>query len=347
MSIGAVAKSFGTYAATWSTTTASGHIDLLALGILGFFVAINLAGAAVVARAENLIVVFKLAALALFTMVALLYIDPSRLSIEEAPGALDILSALGLTFFAYQGFSVITNAVEDMASPGRTVLRAMFLSIGLVGVLYVAVSIAVFGNLPLQEIIRDRDFALAEAARPAFGDWGFRIIAATAMVATASAINATLYSVTQIGYTLAKEGSLPRIYEFHVFHNTEGLVISAILIAPMILFLDLGEIATLAAVSVLLVQGFTHTGHLFRLEDTGASPVWVGLAASSSFGAAGFAIAHASKSMSGIIYWIAGMFFVAFAFEVGLRLVSGRSIERQIVSGLEAIEARISGNSSR
>ncbi|HEB89657.1 MAG TPA: amino acid permease, partial [Deltaproteobacteria bacterium] len=178
VSIGAVAKSFGTYAATWSTTTASGHIDLLALGILGFFVAINLAGAAVVARAENLIVVFKLAALALFTIVALLYIDPSRLSIEEAPGALDILSALGLTFFAYQGFSVITNAVEDMASPGRTVLRAMFLSIGLVGVLYVAVSIAVFGNLPLQEIIRDRDFALAEAARPAFGDWGFRIIAA-------------------------------------------------------------------------------------------------------------------------------------------------------------------------
>ncbi len=343
VSIAAVAESFGTYAAIGpSANGTADHIDLLALGVLGFFVVINLAGAAVVARAENLIVGFKLAALGLFTLAALFYVDPSRLSVDESPGVLGVFSALGLTFFAYQGFSVITNAVEDMESPHRTMLRAMCLSIGLVGILYVAVSIAVFGNLPLQEIIRDRDFALAEAARPAFGDWGFRIISATAMVATASAINATLYSVTQIGYTLAKDGHLPELYEFHVFHDTEGLVISAALIVPMIVFLDLGEIATLAAVSVLLIQGFTHTGHLFRLEETGARPIGVGLAAAGSFGAAGFAVAHASKSMPDIIHWIVGMFFVAFAFEVALRLVSGRAIERQIVTGLDTTEAHSS-----
>jgi len=40
-------------------------------------------------------------------------------------------------------------------------------------VLYVAVTFAVFGNLPLSEIIKAQDYALAEAAKPAFGQLGF------------------------------------------------------------------------------------------------------------------------------------------------------------------------------
>jgi amino acid transporter len=72
----------------------------------------------------------------------------------------------------------------------------MILSIILVAILYISVSVAVFGNLSLTEIIKSKDFALAEAAQPIFGSIGFKLIAATALLATASAINATLYAVT-------------------------------------------------------------------------------------------------------------------------------------------------------
>ena len=331
VALAAVAKSFGAYASTYLGNGVSPlYSNLFSIGILFFFVGINLVGAAVVAEAENMIVIVKLAVLIVFTAAALFFIEPSNLVIDKAPQTVNIFYALGLTFFAYQGFSVITNSVEDMQDPEHTMLRAMFWATGLVAVLYIAVSIAVFGNLPLDTIIRDRDFALAEAARPAFGDWGFRMMAAAALLATASAINATLYAVTQISYTLAKDGDLPEAYDYNIFHNTEGLVISALLIVPMILFFNLGQIATIAAIAVLLIQGFTHTGHLFRVHETGASRGWVLAAVVGSFGAAWFAIAYTSRSMPHIIYYIAGIFFLAYLFEVLLRLLKKRTVGRQV-----------------
>ena len=339
IALAAVAKSFGTYAATYmSSGVTPFYSNLFSVGILLLFVGVNLIGAAMVAEAENIIVIIKLAALVVFTVASLIYIHPSNLAIGSAPDIMNIFYALGLTFFAFQGFSVITNSVEDMQNPEDTMLRAMFWAIGLVAVLYVSVSIAVFGNLSLDLIIKDKDFALAEAARPAFGVWGFKIMAATALLATASAINATLYAVTQISYTLAREGDLPEIYDYNIFHNTEGLVISALLIMPMILFFNLGEIATIAAIAVLLIQGVTHTGHLFKYRETGANPWWVMAAATGTFCAAGFAIAYTAKSLPDIIYYIAGILFLAFLFEVVLRLLKGRTISQQATPVIKAIE---------
>ncbi len=331
VALAAVSKSFGSYAATYvADSDPTLMANIFAVAILTFFVVLNLIGAAIVAKAENIIVIIKLTALAIFTAVALIYIEPSRLSISQSPANINIFYALGLTFFAFQGFSVITNSVEDMDNPKVLMLKAMVVAILIVAVLYIGVSIAVFGNLPLDKIIASKDYALAEAAKPALGLWGFKIIAATALLATASAINATLYAVTQISYTLAKEGNLPKVYEYHIFHNTQGLVISALLIIPMVVFLDLSQIASIAAIAVLLIQGFTHTGHLFKYKDTQANLLLLIAAVLGAFGAAIFAIHYASKAMPDLIYYILGVFALAFIFEVVMRLISNRTIKKQI-----------------
>ena len=330
VALAAVAKSFGTYAATYvKTNDVLFTANMFAVAILSFFVILNLIGAAIVAKAENIIVVIKLAALAVFTVLALLYIEPSRLAIAQAPAVINVFYALGLTFFAFQGFSVITNSVEDMDDPKALMLKAMVIAILIVAVLYITVSVAVFGNLSLDKIIQSKDYALAEAAKPALGLWGFKIIAATALLATASAINATLYAVTQISYTLAKEGNLPKVYEYHVFHNTQGLVISALFIVPMVIFLDLSQIASIAAIAVLLIQGFTHTGHLFKYKETGANILLLIAAVLGAFGAAVFAIHYSSNTMPNLIYYILAVFALAFVFEVMMRLISHRTIKKQ------------------
>ncbi len=339
VTLAAVAKSFGTYAATYMAGGVTVlYANIFAIAIVFLFVIVNLIGASMVAKAENIIVIIKLTALVIFTVTSLFFIQPENLAITESPQIINIFYALGLTFFAFQGFSVITNSVEDMQDAEHTMLRSMYWAIGLVTLLYITVSISVFGNLSLDDIIRDKDFALAEAAHPAFGDWGFKIMAATALLATASAINATLYAVTQISYALAKDGYLPEEYDRHIFHNTEGLIISAVLIVPMILFFNMGEIAAIAAIAVLLIQGFTHIGHLYKQKETGANIFLILMATFGSFGAAGFAVVYASKSMPLLIYYIGGIFFLAFLFEVMLRLFGERSIERQIVSKIESVE---------
>ena len=337
VALAAVAKSFGTYAATYvdSVDTAF-YTNIFAVAILFSFVLVNLIGASFVAKSENIIVIIKVTALVIFTIAALFYINPQNLLPKDAPSIIHVFFSLGLTFFAFQGFSVITNSVEDMRDPQKTMLRSMVLSILIVALLYISVSIAVFGNLSLDTIIHSKDYALAQAAKPAFGEIGFKVIAATALFATASAINATLYAVTQISYTLAKEGHLPKKYEQHIFNNTEGLIISALLIVPMILFLNLGEIASIAAVTVLLIQGFTHTGHLFKYKETGAQLWLILLAIAGTFSAAGFAIYYTSQKIEHFGLYIVMAFVFAFVLEVLLRLFNERTIEKQIIKELES-----------
>ena len=341
IAIAAVAKSFGAYAGTFIDGT-QGMDNIFALGIVGTFILINLVGASLVARSENVIVAIKLTVLVIFAGIALFYIDPKLLSSADMPPVSSIFYAVGLTFFAYQGFSVITNTVEDMKDPVHTMLKAMVITILLVGALYVLTSVAVLGNLPLPEVIKAKDYALAQAAQPIFGEIGFKIMAATALLATASAINATLYAATEIGYTLAKEGNLPKVYTYNVHNSFEGLIISGLLIIPMILFLNLSQVTTIAALVVLIIQGITHVGHLFRIKQTGAN-LWMVLGAvAGMFGIAGLTLYHTSKQMPLLGFYLLGAFLLAFGVEIALRLITKRTIGKQSHKSLfSTIESKI------
>jgi len=329
IAIAAVAKSFGAYAVTLMPLDAMWK-DIFALGIVLTFILINLIGASLVAKLENIIVIIKLSVLVFFSMVALFYIDPKLLSVADMPPLKDMFFAVGLTFFAYQGFSVITNTVEDMDDPKKNMMRSMLIALGLVGLLYVITSVAVLGNLPLDKVIEAKDYALAEAAQPIFGNLGFKIMALTALLATASAINATLYATTEIGYTLAKEGNLPSVYTYNIHSSYSGLIISGLLIIPMILFLNLSQVTTIAALVVLIIQGLTHIGHLFRIKETGASFILILGAIVSMFGIAGLTLYYTSKhDMPMIGMYILSAFALAFVVEVGLRLITKRVISAQ------------------
>ena len=330
IAIAAVAKSFGAYASTFMPIT--DHWDnIYAIGIVTIFILINLLGASLVAKSETFIVAIKISILLFFTIVALFYVEPSLLSVADMPPMTHMFFAVGLTFFAYQGFSVITNTVEDMQNPEKTMMRAMMITIILVGLLYILTSVAVLGNLPLSEVIHAKDYALAEAAQPIFGAIGFKIMAATALLATASAINATLYAATEIGYTMAKDGELPEVYTYHIHSSYGGLLVSGVLILPMILFLDLAEVTTIAALVVLIIQGVTHLGHLRRIKETGAN-LWLVLgAALSMFSIAGLTLYHTSKSMPLIAYYMLGAFVAAFMMEFLFRIFNQRTLKKQSI----------------
>jgi amino acid transporter len=326
IAIAAVAKSFGAYADTFIK---GDYANIFALGIVATFILINLIGASLVAKSESVIVFIKLIVLVVFAILALFYVDPKLLYPSNDTHIDGVFFAIGLTFFAYQGFSVITNTVEDMDNPQSTVLKAMVIAISLVAVLYILTSLSVLGNLPLPEVIKAKDYALAQAAQPIFGSLGFKIMAVTALFATASAINATLYAATEIGYTLAKEGNLPKVYTYSVHNSFEGLIISGLLIVPMILFLNLSEVTTIAAVVVLIIQGITHIGHLFRIKQTKANIFIVLGAIVSMFLVAGITIYHTSKSMPLLGFYVMGAFLLALFIEVSLRLFTKRVIKKQ------------------
>ena len=333
IAISMVAKTFGTYASMMiNNTDTKFWVDIYSIGILLLFMFINLAGSSIIAKSENIIVVFKLSILVIFTIVAFFYIDPSLLSIKDAPPIKNIFSSIALTFFAYTGFMVITNTAEDMKDPSKLMLKAMISAILLVMVLYIAITFAVFGNLPLSEVIKAQDYALAEAAKPAFGELGFKIIAFAALVSTASSINANLYAVTNATYQMAKDGELPKIYERNVWHSTEGLIVSTIFLIVFVLFFNLNEIATIGSISILFIHAIVHIGHFFKIKQTKASKILVSFAIVSIAIAIVLALNYTNQHIPNIGYFISGAFILSFLIEVVLRLVTKRVVKRQIES---------------
>ena len=326
IAIAAVSKAFGTYSATFMVDGTIFWVNFFAVTIVIVFTLINLVGTSIVARLENIIVVIKLVILFIFGITALFTIEPSFLVISKTPQISGIFYAIGITFFAYQGFSVITNTVEDMPNPQTTMLKAMTIAILLVMVLYILTSFAVLGNISLEEIIETQDYALAEAAKPIFGEWGFKIMATTALLATASAINATLFSVSDIGYALAKEGSLPKAYEEKVYNSYEGLIISAILIIPMILFFNLSQITAVSAIVILIVQGTANLGHLRLLKETQANKYLVFISVLSMYIIASLTLFSTLKTSSEIIYYLIASFLLSFVIEFILRLTIKKDV---------------------
>lgn len=279
LALALIAKAFGSYAcAVILGSTSTWVVNTLAVAVVAALAWVNLRGARDVATFENVVVAVKVVVLCAFVAIGGAYIDPARLSPSTYPDQQHIAAGIGFTFFAFEGFRVITNTAEDMDDPARLLPRAMITSILAVAVLYVLMSLVVFGNLNVDDVIAAKDYALAESAAPVFGAAGFTIVGIVAMISTASAINANLYAVTNVTYQMATDGELPAAFGRPIAHSREGLLISAACIALLIPSLDLSALAVIGSLSILLVHIAVHAGHWRLAPETGASRPMLGLA---------------------------------------------------------------------
>jgi len=281
------AKGFSYYAVTF-LPPGSTHIwaNVFSTAIILVFTATNFIGAKAVGKSELFIVSIKVGILLLFAAAGILYMNPGNLSTSTWPSSKNIFFGAGMVFLAYQGFGLITNTVEDMENPEKTLPRALYLSVVLVIFIYVAVSLAVIGNLSVPGIESAKDYAIAAAAKPFLGNLGFKIMAFAALFSTSSAINASLYGGANISYTLAKEGRLPVYFERKVWKKgTEGLFITSGLVILLANLIPLDGIGMLSSASLLIIYIAVNVSHLRLLKETGAKSwiIWTSLLSSLIF----------------------------------------------------------------
>ncbi len=264
------ATAFANYAAALlngSETSASwAHHLLISVAIL-LPTAINLASAAFVARTETAVVAVKLVILVLVGLVGFASVQWSRLAPATYPSLPTVVAAGMLVFVAYEGFELIANAGEDVANPRVTLPRALYLAVGFVTVLYVAIAVVTVGSLAPRQIAASADFALAQAAKPTLGRPGFDLVALAAVLATFSAINATLYGTARLSYSIAMEGELPSGLERTVWSEPVGLLITSAAALVFANSLDLTEIASIASAVFLIVFGVTNVAAYRAADD--------------------------------------------------------------------------------
>jgi amino acid transporter len=281
IAIALYARGFAGYAVTFFPNITSGWIDeAFALGIVVLFTLVNFLGSRVMGRAETAIVAIKVGVLVLFIAAGIFFVDPDRLAPSGWGAPQNLLFGAGILFIGYEGFGLITNAAGEMSNPRQELPRAIWLALAIVIAIYVLVAIVVIGNLSLSTLRAAEDSALAEAAKPFLGQFGFTLIAVAALLSTSSAVNATLFGAANVSYQVAKDGELPQSFTRKVWsHNSEGLFITAALVIMFVMLFDLGPIAMMGSAAFLIVYAAVSFGHLLIHHETGARPpiIWVSL----------------------------------------------------------------------
>ncbi len=270
-----VAVSFGSYASSAFTGGDEAWVKPFAVLLVVAMTLLNIAGSTFVARVQSVVVFVVVGILAVFAVVTMANADWTLLAPSGYPSIRHIVSSVALTFFAFLGFGIVTFTAKDLRDPARQLPRAMTIAIGLAAIVYVGVSLGVFGTLTVPEVIEAGPTAIAVAAQPSLGDVGFWMMTVTALFATAGATNAGLYPAAGLSEELARTGQFPTVMGRKVGGRANvGLLIVAVAVALLAIGYDLSAIASIGSAVALMVFTLVSIGHLRIRSDTGAN-LWL------------------------------------------------------------------------
>lgn len=247
---------------------------VIAVGIVAMFLLLNLLGSAAVGKAEGVIVGVKLVILLGFVAVTAFSLKPELLAPSEWKPARSIAFSVGVTFLAFEGFGLVTNAAADMKNTARTLPRAIYLSVAIAMMVYVLVALATFGSLSAKEISEASEYALAAAAKPSLGQAGFTIMSIAALFSTASAINATLFGAANISLQIAHDREMPTVFDKTLWHGGKvGLYVTAAFVALLAATVPLDTIASTGSAAFLVIYASVCVAHL-RLRSKTNAALW-------------------------------------------------------------------------
>ena len=325
------AYAFGSYGADLFAEDAQGFWQyVLTSGVIVGLVAVNIVASGLVIRSENLFNVLKMILLGGLVVVGLsLPMDWSRVDPLGAVTPIGLVAGAMLIFLNYEGFELIANASKDVADPKHSLPIAYLGGVLVVILLYVLIVTVVLGHMSLEAIGQSRDTALSAAGQQILGNAGYIAIVVAALMATASAINATFYSTGRLAYIVAKTGELPRELERSIRgEHAEGSLICAALALVIANFVPLEAIATMGSAGFLILFLGVNLASVKLARQTGAR-VWIsGLAAlSTALALIVLCIDVAENPATRNHLWIlAGMITASLAIESAYRGITGRKI---------------------
>lgn len=234
----------------------------IAIAIISLFTLINVWSVNGMGKTEDLMVYTKLVVLTIISIVLMqhgttnfgTFIDNMVIDAEKS-SIFSILIVASITFVAYEGFQLVINAVNEMKNPEKNIPRAIYLAIALAVVIYVVISMGALFAIPADEIIKNKEYALAAGAGKALGSLGTNLVILGAILATSSAISGTVFGSSRQMAVVAEDGFFPNWLSFRKNNIPINAIISmAIMSCVLILIGGLELILEFGSITFLLVS---------------------------------------------------------------------------------------------
>lgn len=235
---------------------------MVAGGIILIFTLINLWSVKGMGKIEDIMVYTKLIILTIISFVLINHSNttlPILLHQQPDVTLASLFIVASLTFVAYEGFQLVINAVNEMQTPEKNIPIAIYSAIFIAIVIYTIISLGAILAIPFDEIIANKEYALASGAKNILGHWGRDLIIVGALLATSSAISGTLFGSSRQMAVIADDGYFPSILShrrnqipFYAIVTMSLFAFILIMVGNLEMILEFGSV-TFLVVSLLMV----------------------------------------------------------------------------------------------
>jgi APA family basic amino acid/polyamine antiporter len=229
--LAAVAITFAQYALRLAGRGPEGAVPLAVVSV-ALVGAVNYLGVKPGSRLLNVLVVAKLAALALLIGAGWIFgpggpISGAPSSHPAGTALLAFGAALVPILFSYGGWQSVNIVAEEVREPRRTLPFALVLGMSIVLLVYLSANIVYLQTLGHDGLAATMTPA-ADAVRQFGGPWADRFIAASIAISAFGFLDLTLLAPTRITYAMAKDGLLAgSLARVNPRFGTPGLAIAA------------------------------------------------------------------------------------------------------------------------
>lgn len=248
-----------------------------AAGVLGLFAIVNLVSVRGMGKSEDLMVYTKLVLLGLITVVLIRSGDVSNMQpiVEPDVSWSMLVMTAAITFVAFEGFQLAIHATEETARPERNIPWAVYAAIATATVVYVLLALAALMAIPKDELIRNKESALAVGAAHAIGTPGRIMVILGAGLATCSAISGTLFGASRLMAVIASDGYLPALLARRHRDHIPGYAILAMTLAALLMVIlgGLEELLEFSSITFIIVSLLMAHANFIKRKQTGTHAV--------------------------------------------------------------------------
>ena len=233
-----------------------------ALVVLAGFWGLNARGVGASSITEDIVVGAKLLVLAVIAGIGVVAWTTPRLEPLADQGILGVFVGAASIFVAYEGFELLSYDYDDIDQPDRTLPRALYLSVAAVVAIYVIVTLGSQMLVSDQLIVQQREVAFATVGQHALGTAGRWLATGAAVLATSSAINATLFSTGRLVRDLSTNHELPeRLGRTHRGLPTTAMLLLSLLAAAFAMLPGIEQLLAFGSITFLGVFGLINHLH--------------------------------------------------------------------------------------
>ncbi len=197
-------------------------------------------------------------------------------------GIKGIVTAMGFTFIALQGFDIIAAVGGEVRRPRYVMPRAMLGSLGVAMALYIPLLLVVAtagvpgGTTITQLAAHNPDTLMATAVRRFLGAPGYWMVLIAAVLAMLSALAANLLAASRIAFAMAGDRTLPRaLAATKGEHQIPARAVAGSGILVLVLLVSMPDVAgagAAASLTFLLSFALTHVTALLARSRGGVLP---------------------------------------------------------------------------